>query len=106
MKDKVKFYLHHEGQDLFQHRSSENKHIAQKTEELLLDSSWCCNLERMLEFLGSRFNSHVGQFDHLIKNISLIRISRSKKLERKMMYFRGALDSVHFHRMRKVTIYH
>jgi hypothetical protein len=39
MKDKVKFYLHHEGQGLFQHRSSEYKHIAQKTEELLLDSS-------------------------------------------------------------------
>jgi hypothetical protein len=38
MKDKVKFYLHHEGQGLFQHRSSECKYIAQKTEELLLDS--------------------------------------------------------------------
>jgi hypothetical protein len=56
MKDKVKFYLDHEGQGLFQYRSSEYKHIAQKTEELLLDSSWCCNLERMLEFLGFRFN--------------------------------------------------
>jgi hypothetical protein len=39
MKDKVKFYLHYEGQGLFQYRSSECKHIAQKTEELLLDSS-------------------------------------------------------------------
>jgi hypothetical protein len=38
MKDKVKFYLHHEAQGLFQHISSESKHIAQKTEELLLDS--------------------------------------------------------------------
>jgi hypothetical protein len=37
MKDKVKFYLQHGGQGLFQHRSSESKHIAQKTEELLLD---------------------------------------------------------------------
>jgi hypothetical protein len=56
MKDNVKFYLHHEGQDLVQHISSEYKHIAQKTEELLLDSSWCCNLEKMLEFLSARFN--------------------------------------------------
>jgi hypothetical protein len=39
MKDKVKFYLHHEGQGLFQHKSSECKHKAQKTEELLLDSN-------------------------------------------------------------------
>jgi len=39
MKDKVKFYLHHEEQGLFQHRSSECKHIAHKIEELLLDSS-------------------------------------------------------------------
>jgi hypothetical protein len=37
----------------------------------------------MLEVLGSRTNQHVGQFDHLIKNISPIRISRSKKSERK-----------------------
>jgi hypothetical protein len=58
MKDKVKFYLHPEGEGikLIQHRSSEYKHIAQKTKELLLDSCWCSNLERMLEFLGSRFN--------------------------------------------------
>jgi len=39
MTGKVKFYLHHEGQGLFQHRSSECKYVAQKTEELLLDSS-------------------------------------------------------------------
>jgi hypothetical protein len=38
MKDKLKFYLHREGQGLFQHRNSECKHIAQKTKELLLDS--------------------------------------------------------------------
>jgi hypothetical protein len=58
----------------------------------------------MLEFLGSRFNYHIGQFDYLIKNISLTRISRCEKLERKKMYLRKALDSAHFHRMRKVTI--
>jgi len=28
---------------LIQHRSSEYKYIAQKIEELLLDSCWCCN---------------------------------------------------------------
>jgi len=60
----------------------------------------------MLEFLGSRFNYYISQFYHLIKNISLIRIYRSKKSERKTMYLRGALDSAYFHRMRKVTIYH
>jgi hypothetical protein len=38
MKDKAKFYLHHEGKGLFQHISSESKYIAQKTEELLPDS--------------------------------------------------------------------
>jgi hypothetical protein len=38
MNGNVKFYLHHEGQGLFQHKSSECKPIAQKTEELLLDS--------------------------------------------------------------------
>jgi hypothetical protein len=58
MKDMVKFYLHHEGQGikLIQHRSSEYRHIAHRTEELLFVSCWCCNLERMLEFLGSRLN--------------------------------------------------
>jgi hypothetical protein len=35
MKDKIKFYLHHEGQDikLTQHRSSEYKHITRNSEE-------------------------------------------------------------------------
>jgi hypothetical protein len=83
MKDKVKFYLHHEGQGLFHYRSSEYNHIAQKTEELLHDSSWCCNLERMLEFVGSRFNKHVVNLTILIKNISLIIISIIKKSVRK-----------------------
>jgi hypothetical protein len=36
----------------------------------------------------------------------LSRISRSKKSEKEKMYLRGVLDSSHFHRMRKVTIYH
>jgi hypothetical protein len=39
MRKKVKFYLHHEGQGLFQHISNEYYHIEQKTFELLLDSS-------------------------------------------------------------------
>jgi lactam utilization protein B len=43
------------------------------------------------------------------KNLSK-RLSRSKKKKkknqrRKKMYFRGALDSAYFYRMRKVTIY-
>jgi hypothetical protein len=31
--------------------------------------------------------------------------SEAKNQMRKKMYLRGALDSAHFHRMRKVTIY-
>jgi hypothetical protein len=31
----------------------------------------CCNLERLLEFIGSRFNERVNQFDYLGQKISL-----------------------------------
>jgi hypothetical protein len=58
----------------------------------------------MLEFLGSRFNYHIGQLDNLIKNISLIQNFQKQEVREKKMYLRGVLDSAHFHRMRKVTI--
>jgi hypothetical protein len=59
----------------------------------------------MLEFLGSRFKWHVGQFDHLKKNFSHKNLQKQKVREKKM-YLRQALDSAHFHHMRKVTIQH
>jgi hypothetical protein len=50
----------------------------------------------MLEFMGSRFNQRVGQFDHLDKNLSHLKKSRSYKSEERHNYLRGALDSAHF----------
>jgi hypothetical protein len=42
----------------------------------------------MPEFLGSRFNWQVGQFDHLSK--------KKKKNLSKKMYLMGALDSAQY----------
>jgi hypothetical protein len=56
----------------------------------------------MPEFMSSRFNLHVGQFDHLsqkkIKNKKnqSSEFSEVKNQRVKKMYLRGALDSVQF----------
>jgi hypothetical protein len=54
----------------------------------------------MPEFMGSRFNLQVGQFDHLSKkNLSLEfpeAKSQKKKKKKKKKDLRGALDSAQF----------
>jgi hypothetical protein len=48
-----------------------------------------------------------AQFGNLIKNLSSYpEFLEAKKIREGKMCLRGVLDSVHFHRMRKVTIYH
>jgi hypothetical protein len=50
----------------------------------MLFITWCCNLERMPEFMGSRFNWQVGQFDHLSKKKSLsLKFSEAKSQREK-----------------------
>jgi hypothetical protein len=53
----------------------------------------------MPEFMGSRFNYRVGEFDHLSKtknkNLSHQNFQKLKN-QRKKMYLRGALDSAQF----------
>jgi hypothetical protein len=55
-KKKKNLGRHNEGQGILiiQHKSSEYEHTTQRTKLLLL--VWCWNLEKMIEFLGSRFN--------------------------------------------------
>jgi len=55
MKDKVKFYLHHVGQDikLIQHRSSDYKHRIHKNSCLFL---LVLQPRENAKFLGSSFN--------------------------------------------------
>jgi hypothetical protein len=52
----------------------------------------------MLEFMGSRFNWRVGQFDHLNKKKKKTLLLEFSKVQnhREKMYLRGALDSAQF----------
>jgi len=52
----------------------------------------------MPEFMGSRFNLQVGQFDHLSKkNLSLeFPEAKSQREKKKKKYLREALDSAQF----------
>jgi hypothetical protein len=59
----------------------------------------------MPEFMGSRFNQRVGQFDHLSKKKSLSLEFPEAKSQREKTCTLGEPWIVHiFHRMRKATI--